>query len=66
MLLRLEIEDAELRRSEDKRFCTVVAATSASALDSCWSPGASECEVILLFWERGGIRVYFNEIKVLA
>ena len=67
MLVRLDVEDTGLRRSEDTRFCTVVAVASTSALDSCGSPEASECEVILLFWVRGGIPVYFDEIKrVLA
>ena len=63
MLVRLDVEDTGLRRSEDTRFCTVVAVASTSALSSSRSPEASEREAILLFWERGGIRVYFNEIK---
>jgi len=60
MLVRLEVEDTDLRRSEDTRFCMVAAAAPASALDSC---EASECEVVLLFREREGIRVYFSEKK---
>jgi hypothetical protein len=34
MLLRLDVEDTEPRRSEDTRFCEVAAVVLALALDS--------------------------------
>ena len=46
MLVRLDVEDAELGHSEATRFCTVVGLAS---VDSCGSPGASEREAFLLF-----------------
>lgn len=35
MLLRLDVEDTEPRRSEDARFCMVVAVVSSLASDPC-------------------------------